>query len=114
VGTPFDPLAGRPGRSLGGSVDMLGATPHLSRKPLRVLGPPDSDLETLLVAVNVDAALRARIGHASEVLEEWHTVVPQGADFGRRLFQEQVLPKMQAAGNDIARVIGALQSMLTP
>jgi len=96
-----------------GSVDMLGATPYLSRKSLRVYGPPDPDLETILVAINVDAALRARIGRAGEVLEEWHAVVPKGVDFGRRIFQDGVLPKMQTAGDDVTQVVASLQSMLT-
>jgi tRNA(adenine34) deaminase len=96
-----------------GSVDMLGATPYLSRKPLRVYGPSDPDLETILVAVNVDAALGARIGRVEEVLEAWYAVVPEGVDLGRRVFQEQALMRMESVGYDIAEVVAWLQSMLS-
>ena len=95
-----------------GSVDMLGATPYLSRKPLRIFGPPDPDLENILVAFNVDAALRARIGHAEELLIAWHEVVPRGVDFGRWVFQDHVLQKMATTGEPIAQVIASLESML--
>jgi tRNA(adenine34) deaminase len=96
-----------------GSVDMLGATPYLSRKPLRVFSPPDPNLEIILVAFNVDAVLRARVGRVEEVLEAWYEVVPMGVDFGRRIFQEGVLQRMEAAGENAAQVIASLQSMLT-
>ena len=38
-----------------GSTNLLGTTPYLSRKPIKVYGPADPDLEALVTALAVEA-----------------------------------------------------------
>ncbi len=43
--------------SYAGSIDMLGSTPYLSRKPIKAFGPPRGDLENILAAIQTEDIL---------------------------------------------------------
>ena len=40
--------------SWAGSVNLLGTTPYLQRKRIRLFGPDDPDLEALIVAMHIE------------------------------------------------------------
>jgi tRNA(Arg) A34 adenosine deaminase TadA len=79
-----------------GSVNLLGTTPYLSRKPIRVTGP-SSDLETVSVALNVEYFLNDSVERAQVLFDVWRQVVPRGVALGERLYETGALRKLRAA-----------------
>src|SRR3989304_4947186 len=67
-----------------GSVNLLGTTPYLSRKSIRVISPFDPALEISLIAMMVETELpfRGEAGITSRFFDEWRTMSPKAVDFG--------------------------------
>lgn len=80
-----------------GSVNLLGRTPYLSRKPIQVFGPTDPVLEQIILAMQIDFFLRRDDDRAGMVLESWRVAKPDAIQFGQRLFAENHLPDLQAS-----------------
>jgi hypothetical protein len=59
-----------------GSVNLLGTTPYLSRKPIRVFGPERADLEAILGALHTEFVLRDSGERYRHVVEAWAAVAP--------------------------------------
>ena len=79
-----------------GSVNLLGATPYLSRKPVRVFGPHPL-LEIISAALSVEWSLFHETDHSAQfVLDHWRPVLPLGVALGERLFERQVIRELQA------------------
>lgn len=75
-----------------GSTNLLGKTPYLSRKDIRVVGPLSRDVESAVIALQVlfgsqrtDLPFNSR---ASDVFTAWETACPEGVAIGKKLFQE--------------------------
>lgn len=81
-----------------GSVNLLGTTPYLSRKAVRVTAPERHDLETLVVALHVDFTLRAGAQTVADFLALWRAVVPEGVALGERLHRAGLLRRWAEEG----------------
>ena len=95
-----------------GSVDMLGSTPYLSRKPVRAFGPQRGDLENILAAIQTEHRLVKFHGDHSFVQEEWGKVYPQGVALGERLAASRELVALRIDGLKAEKVIDWLESQL--
>ncbi len=95
-----------------GSVNLLGATAYLSRKPVRAVGPANSDLEQIIIAIQVVSFLQGSIGGTAQVLETWRGVFPQFVAFGEQLFETQLLPLFKAKNLPVSDLINHLFSLL--
>ena len=91
-----------------GSVNLLGRTPYMSRKPIRVFGPPQEDLEAILVAMAVSAILKERILNAGVVLDKKRQAMPLSTRFGDRLFEDEILERLCAADRSLPEVYNYL------
>ena len=80
--------------SYAGSVDMLGSTRYLARKPVKTFGPPCDDLENILAALQTEDIRVKHPDWHTDVIEEWRLVYPRGVALGERL----------AAGGDIVEM----------
>ncbi|MDO8752646.1 MAG: hypothetical protein Q7J80_02035, partial [Anaerolineales bacterium] len=83
-----------------GSVNLLGTTPYLSRKPIQVIPPFDSALENSLLAIMVETELTLR-GEAvitNHFFDEWRAMSPKAVEFGIGLYRSNELRKRQKEG----------------
>jgi tRNA(Arg) A34 adenosine deaminase TadA len=79
-----------------GSVNLLGATPYLSRKPIQVFGPADPLLEALVTALYVAWELECSHNPQNLVLQAMRETIPAGVALGEQLYQDKVLRLMSA------------------
>ena len=96
-----------------GSTNLLGTTPYLSRKSIKVFGPAEPELEALVTALAMEAELFFRLDPASSVLQSWREVIPAGATLGEQLYRNGELRRMQEEGWTAAKVVDALLAMLS-
>jgi tRNA(Arg) A34 adenosine deaminase TadA len=94
-----------------GSIDMLGSTPYLSRKPVKAFGPPRSDLENILAAIQTEDILARYPGQPSPVLEEWRKVCLGGVALGERLAASRGLFEKRQTNQPVAEVIDWLAGL---
>jgi len=97
-----------------GSINLLGKTPYLSVKPIQVIGPCSSILETIVMAFYVEKELHDLTGNdqGHVVFEAWRQVVPQGVLLGKTLFQTGTLRHMRDAGISVPEVINAIANQV--
>ncbi|HEX7541955.1 MAG TPA: nucleoside deaminase [Anaerolineales bacterium] len=83
-----------------GSVNMLGTTWYLSRKQIKVIGPLDQLVETILVAMFVEQDCSFHDGQLPEgaYYPRLAEVVSPGIAFGKRLWQSGQLRQMRQVG----------------
>jgi tRNA(Arg) A34 adenosine deaminase TadA len=81
-----------------GSTNLLGATPYLSRKPIRVVAPCDQTLELVLTALMVETEIRLRGKQTitSRFFDEWRKVIPEAVEFGITLHRSAQLRDKQS------------------
>ena len=91
-----------------GSVNLLGTTPYLSRKPIRVYGPDQVKLEIIIVAMKVEFHLLKWGDGVETVMESWELVIPKGVRLGRALFQSGELQSMKENGLNVEQVLNRL------
>lgn len=77
-----------------GSVNLLGTTPYLSRKPICVTPPGDLLLEAVIVAFFVDWELLVYDERMSVVREGLQEIVPKGVQLGTDLYRSGDLRRM--------------------
>ena len=83
--------------SFAGSVNLLGTTPYLSRKPIQVSGP-HPELEPLCLALVVESHLQETSGERTQfLLSHWREAAPQGVALGEQLFARQILTQLKSA-----------------
>jgi tRNA(Arg) A34 adenosine deaminase TadA len=74
-----------------GSTNLLGTTPYLSNKDIRVVGPLDRPVEEVLIGLQVLFGLQRTDlpfnSRASEVFAAWEAASPGGVALGRRLYE---------------------------
>jgi tRNA(adenine34) deaminase len=95
-----------------GSMDMLGSTPYLSRKPVKGFGPRRADLENILTAIQTEDILVRCPGQPSPVMEEWRKVCPAGVAFGECLAASRDLDSLRRVGLPAAKVLDWLEAEL--
>jgi hypothetical protein len=83
-----------------GSINMLGTTWYLSRKPIKVFGPLDPLVETILVALFVEQDCGYHDGSLPEEAFYFRLaeVVSPGIEFGKLLWQSGQLRQMRRTG----------------
>ena len=82
--------------SYSGSVNLLGTTPYLSRKPIQVSGRHPA-LEPICVALVVESMLVETTGQRSQgVLAHYRNTIPQSVILGEYLFDRQTLQRLKA------------------
>ena len=96
-----------------GSTNLLGTTPYLSRKPIKVIGPAEPELEALVTALAMEAELNFGRDPAIPVLQSWRQVIPAGVALGERLHQSGELRRMREEGWTAAQMVDALYAMLS-
>jgi tRNA(Arg) A34 adenosine deaminase TadA len=98
-----------------GSVNLLGTTPYLSRKPIRAVGPPSADLEEINIALNVESMLQGSIERSQFLRNVWRQVVPRGVALGEKIFEMRLLPALRAASATpealVDRLSGEMRSL---
>jgi tRNA(adenine34) deaminase len=84
--------------SYAGSIDLLGTTPYLRRKPILVKGPFNLALEIVLMALYIEYDLvtgRERLRQTA-LYPIWQQTEPRGIAFGERLYQDGELRKRRS------------------
>ena len=95
-----------------GSTNLLGTTPYLSRKPIKVYAPADPELEILITALAVEFELADGVFPTSAVLQSWRQVIPAGVRLGEQLHQSGELRRMRSEGWTAKQMVTALSKML--
>ncbi len=80
-----------------GSTNLLGTTPYLSRKPIKIFPPFDERLEIALTAMYTESEIHLRGEHAitNHFFDEWRSVFPGGVDLGIALYRSGGLREMK-------------------
>jgi tRNA(adenine34) deaminase len=96
-----------------GSANLLGTTPYLSRKPVRMLGPERADLELMMMAAFAESAISTIGPRAEPVFAEMRRIAPQSIEIGQRLVANGLLRRLRSDGcppehawNELADFIG--------
>jgi tRNA(adenine34) deaminase len=95
-----------------GSANLLGVTPYLSRKPVRAFGPSNSDLEQIILVIQVISGLQGVPNNMTQVLETWRELFPQSVAYGEQIFAAQLLPQFRAKNLPVSDLINQLFSLL--
>lgn len=78
-----------------GSTNLLGTTPYLSRKNIRIIAPTARELEVIFLGLLVAAEHRRKQLTGWELYETvvnaWRAVCPAGVAFGEYLHNDRVL-----------------------
>lgn len=77
-----------------GSDDLLGKTPYLSIKPIRVIPPQDAELEKMVTGLFVAETLADFGNRPDMVVEAERKIQPVAVEFGEFLYKEKWLPRM--------------------
>jgi tRNA(adenine34) deaminase len=92
-----------------GSVNLLGKTWYLSRKPIKVTGP-DPLLEPIVVALFVEQDVRIHSQELSTELfwEIYRGAIPNGVEFGLDLARKGTLQDLRKRGASTKEMIDSL------
>jgi tRNA(adenine34) deaminase len=77
-----------------GSDDLLGKTPYLSVKPIRVVPPQDVELEKMVTGLFIAETLADFANRPDVVVEAERKIQPIAVEFGEFLYKEKWLPRM--------------------
>ena len=80
-----------------GSLGLLDASAFLRSRQIDVVGPFDSRLEEVMLALNVDFWLRQPSPSARKLVELWRVAFPAAVEMGEQAFAEGSL---QAAARE--------------
>jgi hypothetical protein len=99
-----------------GSVNLLGTTWYLSRKPIRVSGPPNPLLELLVMALFVEKDYALRENHilAGAFYERWVQVVPGCLEAGRTLYQKGIVTELRKRTASCADMVEVVSEAIVP
>ena len=90
------------------SVNLLGTTPYLARKPIRVTHPDEPALEDIVIGLNLELMLSTYESLSPLFIQIWRDAVPRGVALGERLFESKLLSQMRDRGSTIGEVIERL------
>lgn len=94
-----------------GSTTLLSGSRYLIDKQIRVDGPPDTRLETFLIAIQCEYRLRKRPS-PDPVLGAYQAMLPQAVGMAKSLFQSGELLRMAGDGCPVDAVLERLEPML--
>jgi tRNA(Arg) A34 adenosine deaminase TadA len=97
---------------VGGSSNLLGSTPYLARKPIRLHAPADPALESVATALLAEFTWQVRGADAAIFAADWHQTNGRGAALGEALFRSGELSALRDAGADARRMTDALGARL--
>jgi tRNA(adenine34) deaminase len=96
-----------------GSLDLLGKTPYLSRKPIRAAGPECPQLETVLTALQSEFMLASGMNETLwGVLAVWRETLPAGVALGEAIFASGELQRMKAPRLPASQAFDRLAEMV--
>ena len=95
-----------------GSIDLIGATPYMSRKPVIIGGPPSADLETVIAAWYIESVMPGEPRRAQAVTAVWSDTMPAGAQLGQALYDSGDLRRLRDGGTTVAQVVDDLAARL--
>jgi hypothetical protein len=95
-----------------GSINLLGTTPYLSRKPFKVFGPPDPCLEVVITALIVEVELASWRSAQNIVIPAWRDVIPEGVELGERLYRSGGLRVMKENKWEAKQMVDQLMGMV--
>ncbi len=95
-----------------GSTNLLGVTPYLARKPVRVSGPLPG-VEDLVVVLRIAFHLRQDANRATEVVEASRAVSASAVALGEKLARTGELRSLALGGVSAAEMVGCLSRSLT-
>ncbi len=97
-----------------GSVEMLGKTWYLSRKPIQVNPPFSPQLELVLLAMQAEHGWnldKEQTGH-TPVRNRWAEAIPAGIQLADHLSQTGMLRSLRAKGVSASEVINQLLNLV--
>jgi tRNA(adenine34) deaminase len=107
-----------------GSVDMLGATPYLTRKRIRCVGPADAEregedggraiwgeLEIIQIALHVERELEESPELSPPIEEAWARTVPAGLELGKAVFHSGLVRRWREEGASVAVAVDGLAAL---
>ncbi len=98
---------------LAGSVNLLGKTPYLSRKAVKVISPERVDFEIINISLTVEFNLSLKGERIDDVvLEAWEAVIPRGVDLGRQIYRSGELREMREANSTAKEVLEWLEAKI--
>jgi len=97
-----------------GSINLLGTTPYLCRKPIQIFGLADTALEILVTALAVARDLFYRCNANNIVIQAWREVIPSGVVVGEQLHQAGTLRQMQAEGCTAEHLFESISEIISP
>jgi tRNA(adenine34) deaminase len=95
-----------------GSVNLLNASPYLSRKPIRAIGPERTDLEGAIVALFVAWELLQYGDRSSVVRDSLQETAPKGVSLGLKLHETDQLRQWLEARIPANRAFDRLLNLL--
>lgn len=92
-----------------GSTNLLGTTPYLQRKPIRLFHPPNVVLEVLLSAIIIAPLLAggATVGHP--LLSAYQQQLPVAYQFGNQLAKSGQLEVLRRQGTSAHTLLDQLE-----
>jgi hypothetical protein len=95
-----------------GGVNLMGTIPYLGLKSIRVHGP-DPHLESLSVALNLEAMLKTGpVAKAEYMCDLWRPTAPAGVALAEYLFEHHVLTHLRTAGEPTAEMVSVMLRVL--
>lgn len=97
-----------------GSTNLLGATPYLSRKPIKISGPFNAALEIGLIAMMVEREIGLRGEHiiSSRYFDEFRETTPQAVTLGISLFRTRELRRRRDDNTCAGEVVNWLANQV--
>jgi hypothetical protein len=96
-----------------GSAAMFETVPYLRRRNVRVLGPEDGRLETVLVALQVERFLRLKPEILEGFVRLYEEVMPEATRAGKRVYRSGLLRAMNEDGAPSPAVVRALDKEIS-
>jgi tRNA(adenine34) deaminase len=93
-----------------GSANLRGATPYLSRKPIRVHPPARPDLERFIVALFAEWHFSVRGDPENVVLAAYREMLPEAVRLGERLSRAGEMTRLTEAGASAAEMLARLET----
>lgn len=89
----------------GGSAAMFETVPYMKRGGVRVVGPENLRLESVLVAIQVEHFLRTQPPVLERFLQRYGEAMPKATTAGRGLYRSETLRNLGARGASASEVV---------
>ena len=96
-----------------GSAAMFETVPYLRRRNVRLLGPEDGRLETVLVALQVERFLRLKPEILEGFLWLYREVMPEATRAGKKAYRSGLLRVMSKDGASTPAMVQALDEEIS-